>query len=291
MNKIIAVISGKGGVGKTTVTACVGAALAAKGHQVLVADGDLGLRDLDLVLGQENDILFDAVDVWKERCDADHAILNVAPNLDFLPASQSRRWEDLGRKGYGKLLRRLSQRYEYIIVDAPAGIGRGNEAVLRAADEMLLVTAPLWVAIRDAQRVMQLCHEQRRFNYAVVVNSVGAGEADLSVPEALSALQAERVGAILPYRTEVITAAQQGALHQLTDGPFATQMADLVTYLETEEPVPEEELLAHWDAYAASVQPKAPMQSMLSAVTESAKKGLAGLLRHRRNSPWRHRLR
>ena len=86
-------------------------------------------------------------------------------------------------------------------------------------------------------------------------------------------------------------AAQQGALHQLTDGPFASQMADLVTYLETEEPVPEEELLAHWDAYAASVQPKAPMQSMLSAVTESAKKGLAGLLRHRRNSPWRHRLR
>lgn len=291
MNKIIAVISGKGGVGKTTITACIGAALAANNHQVLVADGDLGLRDLDLVLGQENDILFDAVDVWKERCEADHAILKVAPNLDFLPASQSRRWEDLGRKGYGKLLRRLSKRYDYIIVDAPAGIGRGNEAVLRAADEMLLVTAPLWVAIRDAQRVMQLCHEQRRFNYAVVVNNVGAGDADLSVMETLDALQAERIGAILPYRSEVVKAAQQGKLHQLVDEPFSRLMADLVTYLETEKPIPEEELFSHWETYAASVQPKAPVQAVISAVAESAKKGLAGLLRHRRNSPWRHRLR
>lgn len=291
MNKIIAVISGKGGVGKTTITACIGAALAAKGHQVLLADGDLGLRDLDLVLGQENDILFDAVDVWKDRCEADHAILNVATNLDFLPASQSRRWEDLGRKGYGKLLRRLSKRYEYIIVDAPAGIGRGNEAVLRAADEMLLVTAPLWVAVRDAQRVMQLCHEQRRFNYAVVVNNVGAGEAELSVPETLAALQAERVGAILPYRSEVVKAAQGGKLHELTDEPFNLLMADLVTYLETEEPLSDEALFSHWDAYAASMQPKPPVQSVISAVAESAKKGLVGLLRHRRNSPWRHRLR
>lgn len=291
MNKIIAVISGKGGVGKTTITACIGAALAAKGHQVLLADGDLGLRDLDLVLGQENDILFDAVDVWKDRCEADHAILNVATNLDFLPASQSRRWEDLGRKGYGKLLRRLSKRYEYIIVDAPAGIGRGNEAVLRAADEMLLVTAPLWVAVRDAQRVMQLCHEQRRFNYAVVVNNVGAGEAELSVPETLAALQAERVGAILPYRSEVVKAAQGGKLHELTDEPFNLLMADLVTYLETEEPLSDEALFSHWDAYAASMQPKPQVQSVISAVAESAKKGLVGLLRHRRNSPWRHRLR
>lgn len=106
MGLIIAMVSGKGGVGKTTLTAGLGGALARRGKKILITDGDLGLRDLDLVIGKENEILYDVLDVWKKRCRAEDAIVSVSEGLDFLPASQGVRWEDVGRKGYGRLLKK-----------------------------------------------------------------------------------------------------------------------------------------------------------------------------------------
>ena len=98
MGEIIGVVSGKGGVGKTTVTACLGAALSHAGHRVLLCDGDFGLRDLDLVLGVADEIIYDALDASEDKEYTDDAIVSIAENLDFLPASQSARWEDIGRK-------------------------------------------------------------------------------------------------------------------------------------------------------------------------------------------------
>ena len=113
MGEIIGVVSGKGGVGKTTVTACLGAALSHAGHRVLLCDGDFGLRDLDLVLGVADEIIYDALDASEDKEYTDDAIVSIAENLDFLPASQSARWEDIGRKKYKKLVDTVISRERY----------------------------------------------------------------------------------------------------------------------------------------------------------------------------------
>lgn len=246
MGKVIAIMSGKGGVGKTTMTAYIGAALNLRGHRVLITDADFGMRDLDLVIGKENDIFFDAVDIWKDNCNQDSAIIPLTDDFDFLPATQTRRWEDVGRKGYAKLIKKLAESYDFVIIDAPAGIGRGNEAVFKAADQLLLVAEPMWVSLRAVQRVMQLCHEERQFNYALILNNVGRSEVAVAVEEALATLQVEQLATILPHSTKLMGWAQDGTLHEFSDEAVDTMMVPLLEYIETSEVWPEEKLLDRW---------------------------------------------
>lgn len=227
MGLIIAMVSGKGGVGKTTLTAGLGGALARRGKKILITDGDLGLRDLDLVIGKENEILYDALDVWKKRCRAEDAIVSVAEGLDFLPASQGVRWEDVGRKGYGRLLKKMAKQYDYVIVDAPAGIGRGNDAILRVAQRLVIVTEPVWVALRNAQRVMQVCREQRQLDYALVFNRINPHMSVADIEEAWYSLSAEMLGAVLPYSEAVWQQGQAGKLYN----PIADTFDSLLTPL------------------------------------------------------------
>lgn len=246
MGKVIAIMSGKGGVGKTTMTAYIGAALNRRGHRVLITDADFGMRDLDLVIGKENDIFFDAVDIWKDNCNQDSAIIPLTDDFDFLPATQTRRWEDVGRKGYAKLIKKLAESYDFVIIDAPAGIGRGNEAVFKAADQLLLVAEPMWVSLRAVQRVMQLCHEERQFNYALILNNVGRSEVAVAVEEALATLQVEQLATILPHSIKLMSWAQDGTLHEFCDDAVDTMMVPLLEYIETSEVWPEEKLLDRW---------------------------------------------
>lgn len=227
MGLIIAMVSGKGGVGKTTLTAGLGGALARRGKKILITDGDLGLRDLDLVIGKENEILYDALDVWKKRCRAEDAIVSVSEGLDFLPASQGVRWEDVGRKGYGRLLKKMAKQYDYVIVDAPAGIGRGNDAILRVAQRLVIVTEPVWVALRNAQRVMQVCREQRQLDYALVFNRINPHMSVADIEEAWYSLSAEMLGAVLPYSEAVWQQGQAGKLYN----PIADTFDNLLTPL------------------------------------------------------------
>ena len=150
MGDIIGLISGKGGVGKTTITACLGAALSEQGYRVLLCDGDFGLRDLDIILGKEDEVCFDAYNALEDKSMADDVVMKVQDNLYFLPASQSVRWEDMGRKKYRKLVSHLAKSYDYVLVDCPAGIGRGLESIVELAQRFLIVTQPLWVSIRNA---------------------------------------------------------------------------------------------------------------------------------------------
>ncbi|MDY3974800.1 AAA family ATPase [uncultured Veillonella sp.] len=246
MGRIIAIMSGKGGVGKTTLTASLGAALNRAGHKVLITDADFGMRDLDLVVGKENDIFFDAIDIWKENCTSDYAILPLSDNFDFLPATQSRRWEDVGRKGYAKLIKGLAKDYDYVIIDAPAGIGRGNEAIFKAADQIVLVAEPIWVSLRAVQRVMQMCREVRQLNYMVVLNNVGHSKAEVPVEEALVSLQVEHLGTILPYRHMIQSWSQEGLLHEAVDSFFDHMMKALVKAIVADSYMEEEELLSLW---------------------------------------------
>lgn len=256
MGCILAIMSGKGGVGKTTLTASLGGALHRAGKSVLITDADFGMRDLDLVVGKEDEIFFDAVDIWKDNCTSDYAILSLGDGFDFLPATQSRRWEDVGRKGYAKLISRLAEKYDYVIIDSPAGIGRGNEAIFRAAERIILVAEPLWVSMRAVQRVVQMCREIRQFNYTLVLNSVGHSNAEVSVEDALAALQVEQLGTILPYREDIQSWSQEGILHEEVDPFFDGMMDTLVQALINDEYEPEEAILEQWKAAKAQYAPQ-----------------------------------
>lgn len=219
MGKIIVITSGKGGVGKTTLTAILGRALADKERSVLLVDGDMGLRDLDLVLGMENEVIFTAQDLWDGECFKEDVILRVSEGVDFLPASQVHRWEDVAKKPFGRMLKRLVPLYDYILVDSPAGIGRGFEAILRMVDQVLVVVEPTWTSLRDCGKVMELLRKERFFEYLPVINMMPwqPNQRLMEGSDIMNALQAEHLGTMLPYSYAIKRRAHEGRLAEVSD--------------------------------------------------------------------------
>lgn len=156
--RAIVITSGKGGVGKTTTTANLGAALASKGKRVLVIDGDIGLRNLDVIMGLENRIVFNVIDVVKGVCKPQQALIKSkkSNNLFLLPASQTDDKDVVQPAEMEALIRKLKQEYHFILIDSPAGIEQGFRNACAGADEAILVTTPEVAAIRDADRVIGL---------------------------------------------------------------------------------------------------------------------------------------
>lgn len=156
--EVIVVTSGKGGVGKTTTTASLGAALAIKGKRVLVVDADIGLRNLDVILGLENRIVFNLVDVAKKVCKPAQAIIKSkrSNNLFLLPASQTDDKDVVTEDEVREVIDQYRKEFHFILVDSPAGIEQGFKNACAAADKGLIVTTPEIPAIRDADRVIGL---------------------------------------------------------------------------------------------------------------------------------------
>ncbi len=156
--EVIVVTSGKGGVGKTTTTATLGAALALKGKRVLVVDADIGLRNLDVILGLENRIVFNLVDVAKNVCQPQKAIIKSkkSNNLYLLPASQTDDKDVVTEAEVKAVLDQYRREFHFILVDCPAGIEQGFRNAVAGADRALIVTTPEISAIRDADRVVGL---------------------------------------------------------------------------------------------------------------------------------------
>ena len=156
MATVITITSGKGGVGKSTTTANVATALALLGKKVVAVDFDIGLRNLDMILGLENRIVYDVVDVMEGRCNLAQAIIKDkrTPNLHFLPASQTKDKSVLDKEKVEKLITSLKKDFDYILIDSPAGIESGFEHSIFLADRALIVTTPEVSAIRDADRVI-----------------------------------------------------------------------------------------------------------------------------------------
>ena len=156
MATVITITSGKGGVGKSTTTANVATALAKLGKKVVAVDFDIGLRNLDMILGLENRIVYDVVDVMENRCNLAQAIIKDkrTPNLHFLPASQTKDKTVLNKEKVEKLINDLKKDFDYILIDSPAGIESGFEHSIFLADRALIVTTPEVSAIRDADRVI-----------------------------------------------------------------------------------------------------------------------------------------
>lgn len=164
MAKIIVVTSGKGGVGKTTTSAAFAAALAQKGHKTAVIDFDVGLRNLDLVMGCERRVVYDFVNVIQGDATLKQALIKDKrlPNLFILPASQTRDKDALSLEGVGEILAELSQDFDYIVCDSPAGIEQGAQVALYFADEAIIVTNPEVSSVRDSDRIIGILQSKSR---------------------------------------------------------------------------------------------------------------------------------
>ena len=158
MAKIIVVTSGKGGVGKTTSTAAIGAGLAMRGHKTVVIDFDVGLRNLDMIMGCERRVVFDFINVIQGDAKLPQALIRDRrlDNLSVLPTSQTRDKDALTQEGVGKVLDELRDQFDYIICDSPAGIERGAHLAMYYADEAVVVTNPEVSSVRDSDRVLGL---------------------------------------------------------------------------------------------------------------------------------------
>src|SRR2546429_4618238 len=156
MAKVLVVTSGKGGVGKTTSTAAIGAALAQAGQRVVVIDFDVGLRNLDLVMGAERRVVFDLINVVQSIAKLPQALIRDKrlDNLWLLPASQTRDKDALTDEGVGRVIAELRSRFDWILCDSPAGIERGATLAMRYADEAVIVTNPEVSSVRDSDRII-----------------------------------------------------------------------------------------------------------------------------------------
>ena len=156
MAKIIVITSGKGGVGKTTTSAAISSGLALAGHKTVVVDFDIGLRNLDIIMGCERRVVFDFVNVINGEASLNQALIKDKriPNLSILPASQTRDKDALTLEGVEKVLEALSQEFEYIICDSPAGIEAGALMAMYFADEAIVVTNPEVSSVRDSDRIL-----------------------------------------------------------------------------------------------------------------------------------------
>lgn len=164
MGKIIVVTSGKGGVGKTTSTAAIGAGLAMRGKSTCVIDFDVGLRNLDMIMGCERRVVFDFINVIQGEAKLGQALIKDRrlDNLSILPASQTRDKDALTQDGVEKILDELRTQFDYIVCDSPAGIERGAQMAMHFADEAVVVTNPEVSSVRDSDRVLGLLSSKTR---------------------------------------------------------------------------------------------------------------------------------
>lgn len=164
MAKIIVVTSGKGGVGKTTTSAAIGTGLAVKGHKTVIIDFDVGLRNLDLIMGCERRVVYDFVNVIREEASLNQALIKDKriDNLYILPASQTRDKDALTMEGVQKALDELGKDFDFIICDSPAGIEKGAQMALYFADEAVVVTNPEVSSVRDSDRIIGILQSKSR---------------------------------------------------------------------------------------------------------------------------------
>ena len=214
--KVITVTSGKGGVGKTTATANLGAALAATGQKVVCIDADIGLRNLDVVLGLENRIVYDLVDVVEGRCRLRQALIRDKrlPHLYLIPSAQTRDKNAVSPSDMVRLCDELRQEFKWVLIDSPAGIERGFRNAIAPADAVLVITNPEVSAVRDADRIIGLIEAEEKGPARLVINRikpnmVKRGEM-LSADDVLELLAVELVG-LVPDDETVVTSTNRGA--------------------------------------------------------------------------------
>ena len=210
MGKIIVVTSGKGGVGKSTVAVNIAYGLAFDARRVLLIDMDAGLRSLDLMLGAENELVFDLADVLDGICTADQAVFELKrrPGLFLLPASQNSGSAALSPQDVRALLNTLRESYDYIILDCPAGIERGFRNAVSCADTALLVITPDYISLRSAERTFQLLTGEGLSDIRLLINRIGA-RPPVSTDECVHRLELPVLG-FIPEDAAIMRSAAAG---------------------------------------------------------------------------------
>ena len=215
MCEVIVVTSGKGGVGKTTTTANLGIGLARLNKRVVMVDTDIGLRNLDVVLGLENRIIYNLVDVIEGNCRLKQALIRDKryPDLYLLPSAQTRDKTSVSPEQMKKLTEQLKEDFDFVILDCPAGIEQGFQNAIAAADRAIVVTTPEVAAIRDADRIIGLLDAKKISKIELVVNRmrfdmIRSGDM-MSLEDIIDILSIDLIGAI-PDDENVVVSTNQG---------------------------------------------------------------------------------
>ncbi len=211
MGCAIVITSGKGGVGKTTTTANLGTALAALGKKVVVVDGDTGLRNLDVLMGLENRIVYTIVDAIEGRCRLKQALIKDKrfQNLFLLPTAQTKDKDDISPQQMLKLVNELKKDFDYILIDSPAGIEQGFENAVIGADRAIVVVNPEITSVRDADRVIGKLDAKGLEDHGVIVNRLNyemtkRGDM-LDVPDIIETLSVKLLGVVPDDRSITVS--------------------------------------------------------------------------------------
>lgn len=249
--RVIVITSGKGGVGKTTTSANIGTALAKAGQKVVLIDTDIGLRNLDLLLGLENRIVYTIVDVVEERCKLKQALVKDKknPNLCLLAAAQTRDKSAVNQDQLKEICEELKKDNDFILVDCPAGIEQGFQNAIAGATEAIVVTTPEMSAVRDADRIIGLLEAKEEIeSYKLLLNRVRPNLVKsndmMSVDDVVDILSCSLIG-IIPEDTGVITSTNKGEPIVNDDNSLAGQaylnvakriMGEEVDFLDLDAP-------------------------------------------------------
>lgn len=242
MSEVIVVTSGKGGVGKTTTTANVGYSIATRGYKTLLIDTDIGLRNLDVVMGLENRIVYNLVDVIEGSCRISQAIIKdkQCPGLFLLPAAQTRDKTAVSPEQMKKLIEQLKPEYDYILVDCPAGIEHGFKNAIAGAGRAIVVTTPEVSAIRDADRIIGILDANEIPRIDLVINKVRQDMVRrgdmMSVDDVVDILSVNLIGVIYDDEEIVVssnrgepvakTRSKSGAAYEKIAGKITGQYID-----------------------------------------------------------------
>ncbi len=215
MGEVIVITSGKGGVGKTTTTANIGAGLAKLDKKVVVIDTDLGLRNLDVVMGMENRIVYNLVDVIEGNCRMKQALIKDKryDNLYLLPSAQTKDKSAVSPGQMKKLTEELSEEFDYVLLDCPAGIEQGFQNAIAGATRALVVTTPEVSAIRDADRIVNLLEKNKINTIDLIINRIRMDmvkRGDMMSIEDVSEILAVHLLGVIPDDEQVVIGTNQG---------------------------------------------------------------------------------
>lgn len=216
MGHIFSIMSGKGGVGKSTLAAALAEFYAREGKKVVLLDGDTGLRCADLLLGLQDRVVYDLGDVTEKNCDAETAAVEAPgiPGLKLLAAPQMMRASDMKAKDVGRIVTRLSEENDIVLLDAPAGIGRGLKNLLGAAAEPVIVATPDDVCVRDAEQLADLLTRREEPRPVIVFNRVNprlVRKGEMTPPDVLAASLDLPLAGVIPESPKVYRALLQHA--------------------------------------------------------------------------------
>lgn len=226
--KTIVITSGKGGVGKTTSSANIGTALAMQGKKVCLIDADIGLRNLDVVMGLENRIVYDIVDVVENNCRLEQAMIRDKryDGLYLLPAAQTRDKTSVTPFQMKELIDELKEDMDFVVVDSPAGIEQGFKNAIAGADQAIIVTTPEISAVRDADRIIGLLEAEGLRDPEVIINRIRADMVDrgdmMGIDDMIEILAINLIG-IVPEDEGIVVSTNKGEPIALNDKAKAGQ--------------------------------------------------------------------